>query len=163
EVQQDHTTLLTKFYQHFSYRHYNINHKLVVMNNLFAWMQMHQIYDLKGSRYHRFTKTDPESSSTPVLKDNNFVQNEPSGFYLEFELYTELFKILKKDADILHKLHVTDYSLLIGILNVEKLNLKPGQQINIVVKYKKTVEELANSSSILENYDVITIVDTPTF
>ncbi|KAI8344703.1 hypothetical protein BC941DRAFT_478268 [Chlamydoabsidia padenii] len=93
----------------------------VVMGNVFpSNKNVHETYDLKGSTFGRLT-TDDEINRNPhaVMKDLNWVKRR-----MKLELGPEkrhLFLTqLEKDIDVLVKLNIMDYSLLIGIHGIEK-------------------------------------------
>lgn len=96
----------------------------LVMNNLFPpHLEMHTTFDLKGSTWGRVTKVDPEKakddSYRPVLKDVNWLEREER---IEFgPLKKKKFlEQLKKDVQLLAKLNTMDYSLLLGIHDMNK-------------------------------------------
>lgn len=97
----------------------------LVMNNLFPpHLEMHTTFDLKGSTWGRMTHVDPElakndDSYRPVLKDLNWLdQHERIKFGpLKKKKFLEQ---LQKDVKFLAKLNTMDYSLLLGIHDLNK-------------------------------------------
>lgn len=96
----------------------------LVMNNLFPpHLEMHTTFDLKGSTWGRVTKIDPEKAKDeayrPVLKDVNWLEREER---IEFgPLKKKKFlQQLKKDVELLARLNIMDYSLLLGIHDMNK-------------------------------------------
>ncbi|KAL0092088.1 hypothetical protein J3Q64DRAFT_1726961 [Phycomyces blakesleeanus] len=88
----------------------------VVMGNVFpANKDIHETYDLKGSTFGRLTPEE-EISKNPhaVMKDQNWVQRHKT---LELgPLKRELLITqLERDVELLKRLKIMDYSLLIGI------------------------------------------------
>ncbi|WFD41879.1 1-phosphatidylinositol-4-phosphate 5-kinase [Malassezia psittaci] len=84
----------------------------VIMNNLFpAHRDIHEMYDLKGSLVKR-----EQTSSKPhaVLKDMNWVKR---GRFLELgpEKRSMFAQQLRRDVELLQRLKIMDYSMLIGI------------------------------------------------
>lgn len=95
----------------------------VVMNNLFPpHRDIHQTFDLKGSTIGRdFKEDDLASNPRATLKDLNWLRRD---LHLEFDSRTrEIFvQQLQKDVALLQKLQIMDYSLLVGMHDLEKGN-----------------------------------------
>ena len=95
----------------------------LVMNNLFPpHRDIHQTFDLKGSTVGRDFKEE-ELSGNPraTLKDLNWLRRD---YHLEFDSNIKQLFIeqLQRDVALLQKLHIMDYSLLIGIHDLNKGN-----------------------------------------
>lgn len=81
---------------------------------------MHQKYDLKGSTFKRkATKSECEKSS-PTYKDLDFLEHHPDGLMLEAETYNALVKTIQRDCRVLESFKIMDYSLLVGIYNLDQ-------------------------------------------
>ncbi|GCE98923.1 phosphatidylinositol-4-phosphate 5-kinase [Zygosaccharomyces mellis] len=96
----------------------------LVMNNLFPpHLAMHSTYDLKGSTWGRMTKINPQLANDenykPVLKDLNFLE-EDQRIKLGPLKKKKFLEQLRKDALLLSKLNTMDYSLLLGIHDLNK-------------------------------------------
>ncbi|CAI4347501.1 CPI_1c_G0010680.mRNA.1.CDS.1 [Saccharomyces cerevisiae] len=97
----------------------------LVMNNLFPpHLDIHITYDLKGSTWGRFTNLDKERlakdrSYRPVMKDLNWLEEGQKIKFGPLKKKTFLTQ-LKKDVELLAKLNTMDYSLLIGIHDINK-------------------------------------------
>ncbi len=92
----------------------------VVMNNLFPpHRDIHKRYDLKGSTMGRFT--DVQGKSGPVLKDLNWL-NSNEQLKLGPEKSNAFVSQLEKDVVLLKKLGIMDYSLLLGVHELERGN-----------------------------------------
>jgi 1-phosphatidylinositol-4-phosphate 5-kinase len=95
----------------------------VIMNNLFpAHKDIHESYDLKGSTVGRlYPEERARENPRAVLKDLNWIERRK-----ELELGPEkralLTEQLRRDAEFLKELHVMDYSLLVGIHNMQRGN-----------------------------------------
>ena len=90
---------------------------MCIMNNLFVGIEMTYVYDLKGSTYKR--KTDVEKKKTaPTLKDEDFSDDIE---YLEVSksAFKRIEQVLMKDTQFLEGYKITDYSFLLGMLDVE--------------------------------------------
>ncbi|GMK56953.1 hypothetical protein CspeluHIS016_0307930 [Cutaneotrichosporon spelunceum] len=95
----------------------------VIMNNLFPpHRDVHETYDLKGSAFGReYPEEEAKNNPRAVLKDINWVNR---GRTFEFgpekrALFTEQ---LRRDMEFLKRINVMDYSLLVGIHNMERGN-----------------------------------------
>jgi hypothetical protein len=82
-----------------------------------TYRKIHYRYDLKGSLYNRVTKQKylfNYSDPTIALKDQNAIDNKFK-IKLHKNTATRLVEILKKDCEFFVKNNIIDYSLLIGI------------------------------------------------
>ncbi|QLQ82278.1 hypothetical protein HG537_0H00390 [Torulaspora globosa] len=110
----------------------------LVMNNLFPpHLEMHITFDLKGSTLGRYTKVDPERAKHDqnyrvVLKDLNWLERKEEIKFGPLKK-KKLLDQLKKDVQFLAKLNIMDYSLLLGIhdLNKEDPELPDGSLIPV--------------------------------
>ena len=94
---------------------------LVIMNNLFGIYEVDIRYDLKGSTSGR-TTFFPEGvpmDKTISLKDNNFIDGNIK-FNIEESERKELLKCLDKASKFLGDWSILDYSLLVGVVDLEK-------------------------------------------
>ena len=94
----------------------------VVMQNLFPPNKdIHEIYDLKGSTFGRYV-SDSDNQREPVMKDLNWREKDR---HLELgpKKRAWLFKQIEIDVDILIKMEIMDYSLLIGVHNIRRGNI----------------------------------------
>ncbi|QRV75828.1 1-phosphatidylinositol-4-phosphate 5-kinase [Ceratobasidium sp. AG-Ba] len=95
----------------------------VVMNNLFpAHLDIHETYDLKGSTVGReYDEAKAKENPRAVLKDVNWIRRHKR---LEFgpEKRAFLEAQLERDKVFLQQIQVMDYSLLVGVHNVQRGN-----------------------------------------
>ncbi|KAJ7716827.1 1-phosphatidylinositol-4-phosphate 5-kinase [Mycena maculata] len=100
-------------------------HKIhfVIMNNLFPpHRDIHETFDLKGSTVGReYPEAKAATNPRAVLKDLNWI-NRGKMLELGPEKRALLTEQLRRDAEFLRKIHVMDYSLLIGIHKMERGN-----------------------------------------
>lgn len=138
-------SLLTRFYGCHAIRLYGQTFNFVVMANLFSTENViHRRYDIKGSWVNRsakhpskgkrvtcrhcnakyvFGSTDAEAcrarvgrhEPNVVLKDNDLTQK----VRLDHKVADELYDQLVKDVNFLSRCGIMDYSLLLGVHNVE--------------------------------------------
>jgi 1-phosphatidylinositol-4-phosphate 5-kinase len=123
-VQENPNTLLSQFYGlHRVKIPYGRKIHFVVMNNLFPpHRDIHHTFDLKGSTIGRdFREEDLESNPRATLKDLNWLRRD-----LHLELgptkKQAFIEQMQKDVKLMQKLHIMDYSMLIGIHDLEKGN-----------------------------------------
>ncbi|KAF9528392.1 hypothetical protein CPB83DRAFT_766872 [Crepidotus variabilis] len=95
----------------------------VIMNNLFPpHKDVHETYDLKGSTVGRLYPEDKAAKNPrAVLKDLNWINR---GKILELgpEKRALITEQLRRDAEFLKSVDVMDYSLLVGIHNMQRGN-----------------------------------------
>lgn len=100
------------------------------MNNLLpSTIKMQQKYDLKGSTYKRRASKQERTKSCPTLKDLDFLEDHPEGIYLEAAHYDALMKTISRDCLVLESFKIMDYSMLIGIHNIDQA-IKDKEVIN---------------------------------
>ena len=117
-------TLISQFYGlHRVKIPYGRKIHFVIMNNLFPpHRDIHQMFDLKGSTVGRdFKEEDLETNPRATLKDLNWLRRD---LHLEFnhnmkEVFVEQ---VRRDVSLLQKLHIMDYSLLVGVHDLGKGN-----------------------------------------
>ncbi|KAJ3997878.1 SAICAR synthase-like protein [Lentinula boryana] len=142
----------------------------VIMNNLFPpHKDIHETYDLKGSTVGRLWRAkNPEAdekpqtdtmnserekerkkekkNSNPVLKDLNWING-----HLRLELGPEkralLTEQLRRDKEFLKAISVMDYSLLVGIHNMQRGNRDNVRRKTLKVFEPAIPKELARSVS----------------
>jgi 1-phosphatidylinositol-4-phosphate 5-kinase len=123
-VQQNPNTLLSQFYGlHRVKIPYGRKIHFVVMNNLFPpHKDIHRKFDLKGSTVGReFKEEDLETNPHATLKDLNWLRRN---LHLEFGPTKKQMFIqqMQNDVAFLQRLQIMDYSLLVGIHDLERGN-----------------------------------------
>ena len=95
----------------------------VIMNNIFPpHKDIHETFDLKGSTVGReYPEEKAAVNPRAVLKDLNWI-NRGKTLELGPEKRALLTEQLRRDAELLKKLRVMDYSLLVGIHHVKRGN-----------------------------------------
>ncbi|KAJ8354710.1 hypothetical protein SKAU_G00222770 [Synaphobranchus kaupii] len=120
-LNQNKRTLLPKFYGLYCVQAAGKNIRIVVMNNLLPCaVQMHLKYDMKGSTYKRRASPKEREKTVPTFKDLDFVQDLPEGLLLESDNYNALSKTIQRDCLLLQSFKIMDYSLLVGIHNLDQ-------------------------------------------
>ncbi|XP_034833479.1 phosphatidylinositol 5-phosphate 4-kinase type-2 alpha [Maniola hyperantus] len=92
-----------------------IEHYLVATRNVFSnHLNIHKKYDLKGSTVDREASEKELEKELPTLKDNDFIKQ---GVRIDIgdAAKEKLLETLTADVDFLTKLHLMDYSLLLGV------------------------------------------------
>ena len=90
------------------------------MNNLLPTsIRMHEKYDLKGSTYKRKASKSEKVKTSPTYKDLDFMELHPDGLLLESDTYNALIKTLQRDCRVLESFQIMDYSLLVGVHNLD--------------------------------------------
>lgn len=121
---QNKKTLLPKFFGLYRYKCGTVNIRIAVMNNLLpSTLKYHEKYDLKGSSYKRKAAGDELGKSSPTFKDLDFQERHPEtdgGIFLLQEKYEILIRTLDRDCKVLESFGIMDYSLLLGIHNMDQ-------------------------------------------
>ncbi|XP_063540095.1 phosphatidylinositol 5-phosphate 4-kinase type-2 alpha isoform X1 [Cydia strobilella] len=92
-----------------------IEHYLVATRNVFSnHLNIHRKYDLKGSTVDREASEKELEKELPTLKDNDFIKQ---GVRIDIgdAAKDKLLETLTADVEFLTKLHLMDYSLLLGM------------------------------------------------
>ena len=109
------------------------------MNNLLpSSIKLHLKFDLKGSTYKRKVGTwliiisgriltlqfcqaskHERDKKSPTFKDLDFLELLPDGLMLEPETYTAMINTMKRDCRVLESFKIMDYSLLVGVHNLD--------------------------------------------
>ncbi|KAI9533304.1 Phosphatidylinositol 4-phosphate 5-kinase type-1 alpha [Dissostichus eleginoides] len=120
-INQNKRTLLPKFYGLYCVQAGGKNIRIVVMNNLLPRIiPMHLKYDLKGSTYKRRASPKEREKAVPIHKDLDFIQDLPDGLLLEADNFNAMCKTIQRDCLLLQSFKIMDYSLLMGIHNMDQ-------------------------------------------
>ncbi|XP_078526232.1 phosphatidylinositol 4-phosphate 5-kinase type-1 alpha isoform X2 [Lissotriton helveticus] len=120
-LNQNPRTLLPKFYGLYCVQAAGKNIRIVVMNNLLPRsVKMHLKYDLKGSTYKRRASQKEREKNFPTFKDLDFMQDIGDGLFLDPDMYNALSKTIMRDCLVLQSFKIMDYSLLVGIHNMDQ-------------------------------------------
>ena len=93
---------------------------LLVMRNVFTSKYKIQVkYDLKGSSVDRAATNKEKEKDSPTFKDND-LKSEGRSITIGPEAKKEFMQKLTRDVEFLCSLKMMDYSLLIGVHDVEK-------------------------------------------
>nr|XP_026258162.1 phosphatidylinositol 5-phosphate 4-kinase type-2 alpha isoform X2 [Urocitellus parryii] len=93
---------------------------VIVTRNVFSHrLSVYRKYDLKGSTVAREASDKEKAKELPTLKDNDFI-NEGQKIYIDDNNKKVFLEKLRKDVEFLAQLKLMDYSLLVGIHDVER-------------------------------------------
>ena len=123
-IQDNPNTLISQFYGlHRVKTPFGRKIHFVVMNNLFPpHRDIHQTFDLKGSTIGRDYKEDKLAENPrATLKDLNWIRRD---MHLNFGPYKKQLFIeqMERDVQLLQRLEIMDYSLLLGIHDLTRGN-----------------------------------------
>ncbi|XP_037075422.1 phosphatidylinositol 5-phosphate 4-kinase type-2 alpha-like [Pollicipes pollicipes] len=119
-VERHGKTLLPQYLGMYRFTVDGLEHYLVVMRNVFSnHLPLHKKYDLKGSTVDRDATTKELRKELPTLKDNDFVKD---GMHVVIGdlAKDKLMDTLSADVAFLTRLQLMDYSLLLGVHDVER-------------------------------------------
>ncbi|XP_041417006.1 phosphatidylinositol 4-phosphate 5-kinase type-1 gamma isoform X1 [Xenopus laevis] len=120
-LNQNPRTLLPKFYGLYCVQSGGKNIRVVVMNNILPRVvRMHFKYDLKGSTYKRRASKKEREKRCPTHKDLDFMHDAPEGLLLDNDTFNALVKTMQRDCLVLESFKIMDYSLLLGVHNMEQ-------------------------------------------
>uniref|UniRef100_A0A1A8EJJ0 Phosphatidylinositol-4-phosphate 5-kinase, type I, gamma a n=1 Tax=Nothobranchius korthausae TaxID=1143690 RepID=A0A1A8EJJ0_9TELE len=120
-LNQNPRTLLPKFFGLYCVQSGGKNIRVVVMNNVLPRVvRMHLKYDLKGSTYKRRASKKEREKARPTFKDLDFMQDLQDGLMLDQDTYNAMVKTLQRDCLVLESFKIMDYSLLLGVHNIDQ-------------------------------------------
>ncbi|KAK9368761.1 hypothetical protein V1509DRAFT_622728 [Lipomyces kononenkoae] len=123
-VKDNPNTLLSQFYGlHRVKLPYGRKIHFIIMNNLFPpHRDIHQTFDLKGSTIGRdYDERKLKNNKHATMKDLNWLRREKH-ISLGPRKRTQFMKQLEVDVKLLERLSIMDYSLLLGIHDLQKGN-----------------------------------------
>ncbi|KAK1884913.1 Phosphatidylinositol 5-phosphate 4-kinase type-2 alpha [Dissostichus eleginoides] len=93
---------------------------MIVTRNVFSHrLSVYKKYDLKGSTVAREASDKEKAKELPTYKDNDFINNGQK-IHIDGENKKMFLEKLRKDVEFLAQLKLMDYSLLVGIHDVER-------------------------------------------
>ncbi|KAK9475326.1 SAICAR synthase [Dipodascopsis tothii] len=150
-VLENPNTLISQFYGlHRVKLPYGRKIHFVIMNNLFPpHRDIHQTFDLKGSTIGRdYDEKKLEVNKHATLKDLNWTRRNKH-LNLGPRKREAFIAQLEKDVKLLERLHIMDYSLLLGIHDLTKGNTENIRDSTLTV-FKPDTGMLERSPSRLE-------------
>ncbi|XP_075033144.1 phosphatidylinositol 5-phosphate 4-kinase type-2 beta [Mixophyes fleayi] len=114
---------------------------MVVTRNVFSHrLGVHRKYDLKGSTVSREASDKEKAKDLPTFKDNDFL-NEGQKLHVGEENKKIFLEKLKRDVEFLSVLKIMDYSLLVGLHDVDR-----AEQEEMEVEERAEEEECEDGS-----------------
>ncbi|XP_028302957.1 phosphatidylinositol 5-phosphate 4-kinase type-2 gamma-like [Gouania willdenowi] len=114
------STLLPQFLAMYRVSVDNEETYLLVMRNMFSHrLHVHRKYDLKGSLVSREASFKEKGKELPTFKDIDF-RNNMQKVYVSDEEREKIMDKLNRDIEFLARMKIMDYSLLLGIHDVER-------------------------------------------
>jgi hypothetical protein len=102
---------------------------VVIMINAFTpLLKIDEIFDLKGSTMKRKLTGNLSLENLYRLKDIDFVDLYPTGIRLPSVVYQRLKLVVTNDVKALKKLHITDFSLILGVRHLDTSEFELMQQ-----------------------------------
>ncbi|XP_069509698.1 phosphatidylinositol 5-phosphate 4-kinase type-2 gamma [Ambystoma mexicanum] len=120
------STLLPQFLGMYRLTVESEDHYMLIMRNMFSHrLTVHKKYDLKGSLVSREASDKEKVKELPTLKDVDFL-NTSQKVYVTEEQKNVFMEKLKRDVEFLVQLKIMDYSLLLGIHDVNRAEQEEG-------------------------------------
>jgi hypothetical protein len=92
---------------------------VVMVNNLPSILDIHEIYDLKGSSVGRYSTVDLPVRRMKALKDLDFESFYPFGIRIPRSIHRRLKDTMESDVSELKKMMITDFSLMLGVHHLD--------------------------------------------
>ncbi|KAF3689736.1 Phosphatidylinositol 5-phosphate 4-kinase type-2 gamma [Channa argus] len=103
---------------------------LLVMRNMFSHrLHVHRKYDLKGSLVSREASFKEKVKELPTYKDTDF-RNNMQKIYLSNEEKDKIMEKLNRDIEFLVHMRIMDYSLLLGIHDIERAEREMEEEMD---------------------------------
>ncbi|MGH0186173.1 UNVERIFIED_CONTAM: hypothetical protein FKN15_020538, partial [Acipenser sinensis] len=114
------STLLPQFLGMYRLTVDGVETYMVVTRNVFSHrLTLHRKYDLKGSTVSREASDKEKAKELPTFKDNDFL-NEGQKLHIGDDNKKYFLEKLKRDVEFLAQLKIMDYSLLVGLHDVDR-------------------------------------------
>nr|XP_033787223.1 phosphatidylinositol 5-phosphate 4-kinase type-2 alpha isoform X2 [Geotrypetes seraphini]XP_033787224.1 phosphatidylinositol 5-phosphate 4-kinase type-2 alpha isoform X2 [Geotrypetes seraphini] len=113
-------TLLPQFLGMYRLNVDGVENYMIVTRNVFSHrLSVYRKYDLKGSTVAREASGKEKAKELPTYKDNDFI-NDGQKIYIDENNKKMFREKLKKDVEFLAQLKLMDYSLLVGIHDIDR-------------------------------------------
>lgn len=152
-IENNPNTLISQFYGlHRVKMAYGRKIHFVVMNNLFPpHRDIHQMFDLKGSTVGRdYREEDLVHNPRATMKDLNWLRR---GRHLHCGPFRkEVFmEQLRRDVALLQRLNIMDYSLLVGVHDLDRGNEEKARERTVSVVEPGNAEPASEGSNQVES------------
>jgi 1-phosphatidylinositol-4-phosphate 5-kinase len=71
----------------------------------------------------------------PTFKDLDFVDHHPEGILLEADTCAALIKTMQRDCRVLESFKIMDYSLLVGVHNLDIAAKEKAQRLQVSLNH----------------------------
>ncbi|XP_077582528.1 phosphatidylinositol 5-phosphate 4-kinase type-2 gamma-like isoform X2 [Stigmatopora nigra] len=123
------STLLPQFLAMYRVTVESEDNYLLVMRNMFSHrLHVHWKYDLKGFLVSREATFKEKVKELPTYKDIDFVNNMQKVYVCD-EVKERLMDKLNRDIEFLVRMRIMDYSLLLGIHDVERAEREEEEEM----------------------------------
>ncbi|XP_047439293.1 phosphatidylinositol 5-phosphate 4-kinase type-2 gamma-like isoform X2 [Mugil cephalus] len=123
------STLLPQFLAMYRVTVESEDTSLLVMRNMFSHrLHVHKKYDLKGSLVSREASFKEKVKELPTYKDVDF-RNNMQKIYVSDEEKKKIMDKLNRDIEFLVHMKIMDYSLLLGIHDVERAEREEEEEM----------------------------------
>ncbi|EMH74285.1 phosphatidylinositol-4-phosphate 5-kinase, putative, partial [Entamoeba histolytica HM-1:IMSS-B] len=146
-IQENPQTLIPRFYGMFRIKpQKDEEYRYVVMNNLFPNdnFPLQYKFDLKGSMYGRKANEKERNKKSPCFKDLDFVEQKAE-IHIGPKLLQPFKEQVEKDSGLMAKMHLIDYSMLVGVHNLTEEELEVAcKRLGIEVNKTKKEKVIEN-------------------
>jgi len=133
-VERHGKTLLPQYLGMYRVTVESVQYYFVVMRNVFSsQLPIHKKFDLKGSTVDREASEKELEKTLPTFKDNDFIKQKIK-IDIGEDAKERLMDLLNKDVGLLTKLHIMDYSLLVGIHDCVRAEEEALQSENVQIQ-----------------------------
>ncbi|KAJ3603313.1 hypothetical protein NHX12_031055 [Muraenolepis orangiensis] len=154
-------TLLPQFLAMYRVSVDNEDVYLLVMRNVFSHrLHIHRKYDLKGSLVSREASFKEKVKELPTYKDVDF-RNNMQKVYVSEEEKEHILEKLNRDVEFLVQLHIMDYSLLLGIHDVERAEASFSRSPEGIAGYMSSLKGPGEYDPYVDVYAIQSAVGAP--
>ncbi|GBO99507.1 Phosphatidylinositol 4-phosphate 5-kinase type-1 alpha [Eumeta japonica] len=98
-------------------------------------------------------RTKLSAKKSPTFKDLDFMEHHPNGILLEAETYSALIKTIQRDCTVLESFKIMDYSLLVGVHNLDLASKEKQKMRNRKASQSDYSDEEAARAPDPQQYD----------
>lgn len=160
-VERHGNTLLPQYLGMYRITVESVQYYFGVMRNVFSSsLTIHKKFDLKGSTVDREASEKELEKQLPTFKDNDFIKQKVR-IEIGEEAKKKIMDVLTNDVELLTKLHIMDYSLLVGLhdcVRAEEEELQGGNPQSAAGRSENSESEEGDSG---ERWTYNTPPDSP--
>lgn len=149
-------TLLPQYLAMYRLTVENVETYFCIMRNVFSTrLTIHKKYDLKGSTVDREASNKELEKNLPTYKDNDFMK-DGTKIHIGEQAKQSLMETLTADVGFLTRLHLMDYSLLLGIHDITRGSMETDPVLSC-----DSEEDIPIGGGLDEDEDETSLVPTP--